>query len=30
MVARIDEERRLVYLVEGEDVVMLQSRYHYG
>lgn len=27
---RIDEEHRLVYLVEGEDVVMLQSRYHYG
>ena len=27
---RIDEAHRLVYLVEGEDVVILQSRYHYG
>ncbi len=27
---RIDEEHRLVYLVDGDDVVVLQSRYHYG
>lgn len=27
---RIDEEHRLVYLVDGEDVVILQARYHYG
>jgi toxin YoeB len=27
---RISEEHRLVYLVEGEDVVILQARYHYG
>ena len=27
---RIDDEHRLVYLVEGEDVVILQTRYHYG
>ena len=27
---RIDEEHRLVYLVEGDDVVILQARYHYG
>jgi len=26
---RIDEEHRLVYLVEGEDVVVLQARFHY-
>lgn len=26
---RIGEEHRLVYLVEGEDVVILQARYHY-
>jgi toxin YoeB len=26
---RIDEEHRLVYLVDGEDVVVLQARYHY-
>lgn len=26
---RIDEEHRLVYLVDGEDVVILQARYHY-
>jgi len=26
---RIDEEHRLVYLVDGEDLVMLQARYHY-
>lgn len=27
---RIDEEHRLVYLVEGDDVVVLQARYHYS
>jgi len=27
---RIDEEHRLVYRVEGDDVVILQARYHYG
>ena len=27
---RIDEEHRLVYLVDGDDVVALQARYHYG
>lgn len=26
---RIDEEHRLVYLVEGDDLVILQARYHY-
>ena len=26
---RIDEEPRLVYLVDGEDIVVLQARYHY-
>jgi toxin YoeB len=26
---RIDNEHRLVYLVEGDDVVVLQARYHY-
>jgi toxin YoeB len=26
---RIDEEHRLVYLVDTDDVVILQSRYHY-
>ncbi|MGH9123608.1 MAG: Txe/YoeB family addiction module toxin [Acidimicrobiales bacterium] len=27
---RIDDEHRLVYLVDGDDVVVLQARYHYG
>ena len=27
---RIDEEHRLVYLVDGDDVVVLQARFHYG
>ncbi len=27
---RISEEHRLVYLVEGEDIVVLQARYHYS
>jgi toxin YoeB len=26
---RIDNEHRLVYLIEGDDVVVLQARYHY-
>lgn len=26
---RIDEEHRLVYLVDADDVVVLQARYHY-
>ena len=26
---RIDEEHRFVYLVDGEDLVVLQARYHY-
>lgn len=26
---RIDEEHRLVYLVDAEDVIVLQARYHY-
>ena len=27
---RIDAEHRLVYLVDGDDLVILQVRYHYG
>jgi toxin YoeB len=27
---RIDEEHRLVYRVQGDDVVILQARYRYG
>jgi toxin YoeB len=27
---RIDDEHRLVYLVDGDDLVVLQARYHYG
>jgi toxin YoeB len=27
---RIDEEHRLVYLVDGDDIVVLQARYDYG
>ena len=27
---RIDEEHRIVYLVEGDDIVILQARYHYS
>ncbi len=27
---RIDEEHRLVYLVEGDDIVIIQARFHYG
>lgn len=26
---RIDEEHRLVYLVDGTDLVVLQARFHY-
>lgn len=26
---RIDAEHRLVYLVDGDDIVILQARYHY-
>ena len=26
---RITDEHRLVYMVDGEDVVILQARYHY-
>ena len=27
---RINDEHRLVYLVDGEDLVILQARYHYS
>ncbi len=27
---RIDQEHRLVCLVDGDDIVVLQARYHYG
>ena len=27
---RVDEPHRLVYLVDGDDIVILQARYHYG
>ncbi len=27
---RISEEHRLVYLVDGDDVVILQARFHYA
>jgi toxin YoeB len=26
---RIGEEHRLVYLIDGDDIVILQARYHY-
>lgn len=26
---RISEEHRLAYLVDGDDIVILQARYHY-
>jgi toxin YoeB len=26
---RISEEHRLVYMVDGQDLVILQARYHY-
>lgn len=26
---RISDEHRLVYLVDGDDIVILQARYHY-
>jgi toxin YoeB len=27
---RISEEHRLVYLIDGDDIVILQARYHYS
>ena len=27
---RISDEHRLVYLVDADDIVILQTRYHYG
>ena len=27
---RIDAEHRLVYLVDGDDIIIVQARYHYG
>ena len=27
---RLTDEHRLVYLVDGEDLVILQARFHYG
>ena len=27
---RIDDEHRLVYLVSGDDLVIVQARYHYA
>ena len=27
---RIDEEHRLVYLVDADDIVIMQGRYHYS
>jgi toxin YoeB len=27
---RIDDEHRLVYQVDGEDLIILQARYHYA
>jgi toxin YoeB len=27
---RISEEHRLVYLIDGDDIVILQARYHYA
>ena len=27
---RIDEEHPLVYLIESDDIIVLQARYHYG
>ncbi|MGH7867442.1 MAG: Txe/YoeB family addiction module toxin [Candidatus Dormibacteraceae bacterium] len=27
---RISEEHRLVYLIDDEDIVILQARYHYA
>jgi toxin YoeB len=27
---RIDGEHRLVYLIDGDDLVILQARYHHG
>ncbi len=27
---RIDDEHRLVYQIDGDDVIVLQARYHYA
>lgn len=27
---RITDEHRLVYVVDGDDLILLQARYHYG
>ncbi len=27
---RISDEHRLVYLIDGDDIVILQTRYHYA
>ena len=27
---RIDDEHRLVYHVDGDDLIVLQARFHYG
>lgn len=27
---RIDEEHRIVYLVEGDGIIIVQARYHYS
>lgn len=27
---RIDDEHRMVYAVEGENIIIVQCRYHYG
>lgn len=27
---RIDEEHRLVYMVKGDDLIILQARFHYS
>jgi toxin YoeB len=27
---RVDDEHRLVYLVDGDDIVVIQARTHYG
>ena len=27
---RIDTEHRIVYLVDEDDIIILQARYHYG
>lgn len=27
---RIDEEHRLIYAIDGENIIIAQCRYHYG